>query len=339
MAQLFDQSITEVAVLKGFRKLFELVQNKNVLHHMFFGLLEAALDYDIAAVFFNDKNREPRHLAFHVAHNFEISEGQFEVWTQEIFENLQAKAAEPWLFKSTRYEVIQAEYMVEGKPLSIKQQLVVPFELEGEMVGAIAFFNRKEINYDIIFPYNLLMQEISVLMRLRRYFSEAEMLAISDPLTGLYTHQHFLWCLEREIRQAKRHKTPLTLVNISVEDIREMNAQWGHKTGDQAIINVASLMLQSVRNVDLLSRAGTRTIMALFPNTDTEAAKIPLERMQKLIAENPMKWNNQEIPLHLIVGVATLDDTIHSASELIAVSQQAVDQARSLGQNSVDLLK
>ena len=33
--QLFDQSITEEALMKGFRKLFELAPNKNILQHMF----------------------------------------------------------------------------------------------------------------------------------------------------------------------------------------------------------------------------------------------------------------------------------------------------------------
>lgn len=340
LVQLYDQSITEVALMKSFRKLFEMVPSRNVLHHMLFSIIENVLDYDAAAVFFNDNNREARLVTYHVPQNFAIKEEQFKAWTDDLIAELRPQAKETWAFKTCRHEVITPDYMDQPvKAVQLKHRSMYPFFVENTLVGALVFYNRKEVNYDLIFPFPLILQELSALMRLRRYYSEAEMLSITDSLTGLYNHQHFHWCLEREIRQAKRHRTPLTLANISVDDFKEMNVQWGHEQGDKAIVQVSAVLLDNLRNIDILSRAGTRTIMALFPNTDPEDSMIPLKRVQKCLEKNPIMVGNNPLHLKLTIGLVGLSESINSGSEFLAQAQKAVDQAREKGHSSVELLQ
>jgi diguanylate cyclase (GGDEF)-like protein len=342
LVQLYDQSITEVTLMKGFRKLFEMIPSKNILHHMLFSLLEHTLDYDIAGVFFNDRNREARSISFHIPENIVLKDkdDQFKAWTDQIFDELKTQSTEPWVFNSTRYEVLQAEFFEQpGKTVAIKHQRVFPFHVENNLAGALVFLNRKEINYDLIFPFHLIMQEMSALMRLRRYFSEAESLTLTDSLTGLYTHQHFIWSLDREIRQAKRHESPLTLALFSVDNFKDLNLKGGYEVGDKVMQHLAHHMLQTCRSIDLLARAGGSKILALFPNTSVESAITAVERIQNVVQEKPPLANDQPIELNLNIGLVGLQEGINSATDFIEQAQKAVEQAREKGQNCVELLQ
>lgn len=337
MVQLFDESITEVALMKGFRKLFELIPNKNVLHHMLFSLIENVLDYDVAGVFFNDKNRESRLMTYHIPNAIKVRDDQLQALTTRAFDDLKANAPEPWLFSDVRYETLRPEQYEPEKNANLKYTTVFPFFVENTLTGALVFFNRKEVNYPMIFPFSLVLQEFSALMRLRHYYSEAEMLSICDAFTGLYTHQHFMWALDREVRQAKRHHLPVTLAMISVEGFRELNLKWGHDMGDKVIQNLASHALQTLRTTDLLARGGGRKIMALLPNTQPELALIALERIRESVLASPFPGEEETIPFQISIGVAGLGDSVHSATEFIEHVQKALDQARQKGHNGVEL--
>ncbi len=340
MVQLYDQAITEETIMKGFRKLFELTSNKNLLHHMFFSLLENVLDYDVAGIFFSDKNREPRLMTYHIAHDLEVKDYQLETWTAEVFDELAKQTTEPWAFSSHRHEVMpRIHNNGPGKTITLKYRSIFPFFVEKHLVGALVFYNRKKINYQLIFPFTLLQQELSALMRIRRYYSEAEMLSLSDPLTGLYTHQHFLWCVSREIRQAKRYNTPLSLAVVSIDNLRELNAACGHEVGDQVLKNISGQALQAVRNVDILARDGGRKILALFSNTPVEAAMLPLERIKQTILSHPPAWENTPLNLELSIGLVGLSEDIANASDFMTKAQKAVDEARLKGNNAVQLIE
>lgn len=340
LVQLYDQSITEVTVMKGFRKLFELIPNKNVLNHMLFSLIENVVDYDMAGVFFNDKNREPRMMCYHIPENRKVKDEQLQDWTTGIFDELKAQCNEPWVFSATRYELLQADYMDDaGKPLVIKQRRIYPFFIENTLVGALVLFNHKEVNHELIFPFTLVMQEMSALMRLRHYYSEAETLALTDALTGLYTHQHFTWSLEREIRQAKRHQTPLTLALFSVDNLREINQQRGYDLGDKVMHYLGRCMLESVRSIDMLARAGGGKVSALFPNTGINEARNAVQRIQQMMLDNPLEENRQPVSLNLSIGIVTLGENIQSATDFMDQAEKAVVKARQKGQNCVELLQ
>ncbi len=340
LVQLYDQSITEAMIMKGFNKLFESIPHKNILYHMLFNLIENILDYDIAGLFFYEKGLEAPLMTYHVAQNVTLKENTLELWTKRIFDDIKACAPEFHSSHSPQYEVIIPEHLEPSiKPLNIKSHALYPFFIESQFVGAIVFLNQRETHYDLIFPFKLLLQELSALMRLRYYYASARLMEISDALTGLYTHQHFLWCLEREIRQSKRHQSPVTLALFSIENIKALNHQWGHAAVDKMLQHLSQVLLANLRNIDLLARSGSRSVLILMPQTTPELAQQVIFRIQKVLHEVPFAWEDQTINWHLSIGVAGLQEHIHNASDFILQAQAAVEQARQKGQNAVELLQ
>ncbi len=341
LVQLLDQSITEMSLMKSFHRLFELVSKRNVMYHMLFSILETVMDYDIAAVFFNDKNREPRFVMFHSPGAYCIQDDQFKAWAEEMLTPYREQNQEPWLFDTIRHEVVSGTTGTpeSQKPVSIKHTCVYPFYIENKLVGTLAFYNRKDINYEIIFPFDTVLQQLSVLMRLRYYYTEAQVLSLTDALTGLYNYQNFSAYLEREVRHSKRHKTPLTLAIISLDDLKAMNTQWGHALGDAALKTVAEVVLKSVRSIDVLGRSGGRSILCLFPQTTPEAAMVPIQRIQEALSESPLVVGDNKVTVSLSVGIAGYNDTIENGTVFLAEAQKAVEHAREKGHNHVELVQ
>lgn len=340
MVQLLDQSVTEVTIMKNFRKLFELVHNKNLLVHMLFSMLSNILDYDVAAVFFNDKTPDPRLLTFQIQKNWEVKEHQLELWTQRVFDDLKLQSNEQWLFSSYRHEILHQEHPDEPRALhSANYRSIYPFFIENTLVGALMFFNKHKVNYEMIFPFELVLQEMSALMRIRRYHTQAEMFAISDTETGLYTYQYFLWHLEREIREAKRHENPLTIACISIDEFRELMMPEGRDMADAAIKNLADASLETFRSVDFVSRFKGLTVMALMPNTAASAARLAINRLRKMVGKKTLKDKGKDLEMTITVGIASLSQDTRSAADLIEKAEVAHERACQKGRNCIELVQ
>lgn len=341
MVQLLDQHITEADIMARFRKLYTLIPNITVLHHMLVSLLDTVLDYDGLVLFFNDKARLPRQLIVHLKEPEIVSKLDIDTLSEQLCQHFQSQSTEDYLFIEHHGKLINDEYIYSelSQLEHFEQQAIYPFFAEQLMVGGLVLLNRKPIRYDLIFPFPLIISEISQLMRLRRYYSEAQTLSISDPLTGLHSYQYFLTMLEREIQVARRLGNPLTLVNISIDEFRELNAQLGHQMGDSALKHVASTLLNNMRGMDIIGRASGRRIFMVLPNTTAEKALTVVQRMKQKIQEEAVHLNGEQIDISLTVGIVELQENDEGLSRFIERAECAVDEARKKGQNRVELLQ
>jgi len=314
LIQLLDQAITESAVMKGFNHLFERVPERDVLTHMMFSLLENVLDYDVCGVFFNDRLREPRLITYHVRTPGSITETALETLNKEILDQLKPQSKEPWNFHQYRHTVLYPDDFIPAKANDLKYKALYPFKIDNDLVGALVFFNRKNTNYDIIFPFQLVLAQTAALMRIRHYYSEARLFTIVDAQTGLYTEPHFLWCLEREIRQAKRHRKSLSLVALRIDP----------QPSELMLQHVSQRILSTFRNVDLFARIGTTGILGILPNTTSDQAQGVLTRFQDQIALHPLLCQNKPLSLSVSAGLTMLTDEIDSLEQLIGLAQKAL---------------
>jgi GGDEF domain-containing protein len=87
-------------------------------------------------------------------------------------------------------------------------------------------------------------------------FAQVQTQAMTDGLTGLYNHRHFQESLEREINRADRNSHKVSLILLDLDQLKNINDKFGHRSGDAALRHVAEIMLASVRNVDVCARYG-----------------------------------------------------------------------------------
>ena len=137
-----------------------------------------------------------------------------------------------------------------------------------------------------------------------------------DPLTGLYNLRAMREVLTRELSVIKRRGTELSLVYFDIDNFKRINDTLGHLKGDEVLKCISDTLMTSVRDVDIACRYGGDEFCLIFPECDTENAKIICK---KIIA----RFNDSYSEYTLSIGISSvtsegntdIDDLIKSADE------------------------
>lgn len=91
---------------------------------------------------------------------------------------------------------------------------------------------------------------------LARKLEAAELLADRDTLTPAYNRRAFLRELHRTMSEVERYKTPAAVLYIDLDGFKSLNDGYGHAAGDAVLSQVAKLLIDSVRESDVVGRLG-----------------------------------------------------------------------------------
>ena len=163
----------------------------------------------------------------------------------------------------------------------------------------------------------------------------AELLSITDQLTGLFNRRHLLCTAENEVAKALRYKTPLSLVIFDIDFFKKVNDNYGHAVGDKILAVVSSHVGNSLRAGDVLGRYGGEEFVILLPHTSTETARLMIERLRKSIATLVVRTGNAEVSVTISAGIAGLagDGRNDRLDRLLERADQALYAAKAAGRN------
>ena len=102
---------------------------------------------------------------------------------------------------------------------------------------------------------------------LQEKIKEAEHNATYDYLTNIYNRRMFEQMFDLEVHRAKRYKHPLSLILLDIDDFKLFNDNYGHKTGDEVLINLSKFINDSTRESDTTARWGGEEFIIVLPNS------------------------------------------------------------------------
>jgi len=176
------------------------------------------------------------------------------------------------------------------------------------------------------------------IMELKLY-EETQASLYRDALTGLCNFRYFRDHLTREIERAARYNLPLSLVMMDVDDFKSYNDEKGHEAGNEALATVASLLVESLRTIDVPARYGGEEFAIILPTTSKADAHGVAERARSLIEEHEFSKTDEQSRTTLTVsmGIATFPADASNANEIIRHADSAMYVAKTLGKNRVHL--
>jgi two-component system cell cycle response regulator len=152
----------------------------------------------------------------------------------------------------------------------------------------------------------------------KRLFEENQRLAVTDPLTGLHNRHKLQEALTTELERAKRYGRPLSIIMVDMDDLKSINDNHGHATGDEALRVVGKAIMRCIRKVDMGTRFGGDEFLVLLPEADEQEAATVAARIDQEIRS--IDFDAGELSASIGVaqwneGFSEPEDFIHAADE------------------------
>jgi diguanylate cyclase (GGDEF)-like protein/PAS domain S-box-containing protein len=160
-------------------------------------------------------------------------------------------------------------------------------------------------------------------------------IAFYDSLTGLPNRELFLDRLQQAIARSRReHLTNgafIALMFIDLDKFKEINDNFGHQAGDQALISVAKRLQHSVRETDTVARLGGDEFVILLDGTEAcaKAEQIAEKILQELAT--PLQFGLDVCVVTASIGLAYYLNPLQNADEFMHQADIAMYQAKNAG--------
>lgn len=153
-----------------------------------------------------------------------------------------------------------------------------------------------------------------------------------DPLTSAWNRGWFLERLNVEVKRARRHQRPLSLIMIDVDHFKRVNDTWGHAAGDLVLQNLVATARSQLRDHDEIGRLGGEEFGILLPETPVTGAIIVAERLRNSLQDISVQHENEAIIATISAGVGEVLVSEHR-DEAIARVDAALYAAKRGGRN------
>jgi two-component system cell cycle response regulator len=171
---------------------------------------------------------------------------------------------------------------------------------------------------------------------LRNANKQLEELSVTDELTRLFNRRYLNRKLEEEFRRAVRYKRPLSCLMFDADHFKSVNDTYGHGFGDIVLRDIAQIILDTARLVDICGRFGGEEFLAILPDTNIDDARIVGERIRKKVEDFEFKDEHHSIHKTISVGIASLpNDSVKDEFQLLEWSDKALYEAKMSGRNKV----
>lgn len=150
----------------------------------------------------------------------------------------------------------------------------------------------------------------------------------TDPLTGCLSLRYFRGRLAEEAERARRHRRPLSLVLIDIDDFRDLQRRHSFRVGDDLLVAVGAVLRAGTRSQDLVCRTGGDEFAVLLAETTTADAQTCLERMLlelEVLETGPIRGTS------VSMGIAAYEGASDAPEELLARAARALARARAEG--------
>ncbi len=177
-----------------------------------------------------------------------------------------------------------------------------------------------------------------------RWFSRLERtehLLYQDDLTGLFNSRYLELAIDQELRRSGRSENPFCLMFIDLDGFKGINDQYGHPVGSQVLKQVAVVIRDAVREVDIPIRYGGDEFVVILVGASASKGYLAAERLRRRIAAASFRVDDRNsitVNLTASIGLAAYPDHARDRESLIKVADDTMYNSKKRGKNRVTIL-
>ncbi|MCP5314743.1 MAG: diguanylate cyclase [Chromatiaceae bacterium] len=166
-----------------------------------------------------------------------------------------------------------------------------------------------------------------------RVIRNARDVANRDFLTRLYNRRYFFEHARRLHQRAKSGEMQLMLAVVDADHFKQINDNFGHQAGDQALVEMATVLRDRMDGRGLVARFGGEEFVCLhLLNCGAEPDEC-LEDLRRRIEAIDFRLDGARVPITASIGATT---RLHaSIDQMLSEADAAVYEAKRAGRNRV----
>ena len=188
----------------------------------------------------------------------------------------------------------------------------IPMQISGQVIGLVQFLfspatvsgNGKQYTESLLEARHFIAEALPVLYAKRLTLS-LQTLATEDQLTGLFNRHYLESSLDRLVAGIKRRKGNICFMMCDLDHFKDVNDTYGHDAGDLVLSQLAKILLNSVRETDLVIRFGGEEFLILLVDCDTSTSCKMAEHIRQSVENYKFHVHGNLIRMTLSIGTAT----------------------------------
>jgi diguanylate cyclase (GGDEF)-like protein/PAS domain S-box-containing protein len=170
----------------------------------------------------------------------------------------------------------------------------------------------------------------------KRLEEELRMQSVSDAMTGLYNRRGFLALAERQMKIAARSRMEIVLLFADMDGLKFINDHLGHRKGDEAIVEAASILREAFRDSDIIARVGGDEFVVLALGASLLNSAVLTRRFEECIESHNAR-EGRDYRIGISVGLVqcnpeefcSIDELMSRADSLMYEQKKRRKAARS----------
>lgn len=247
------------------------------------------------------------------------------------------------------YEVLTG-HSIEGGHILVEEDGAVPDRTQGETIGSVfhipivtedriegilSFGAQGQCVYaqpDTALLCHFVNDVASAFSCMNRVFHMAN----RDALTGLHNRGWFDHELHKAWLLRERYGHSFAVIFVDVDGLKAINDSYGHPAGDLMLCDIAALLTEGVRELDMVARYGGDEFVVILPFATAEQSLGCAERLVASVSKHIVHKGGRNLQISVSVGLATSTSPgVQKEADVLRVADLACYLAKERGKGRV----
>jgi diguanylate cyclase (GGDEF)-like protein len=161
-------------------------------------------------------------------------------------------------------------------------------------------------------------------------------LSETDALTGLYNRRKLIETLDHRLSIFEREKSQTSVLVFDLDHFKRLNDELGHHAGDTALVEIARLCRQHLRQDDVVARFGGDEFVVVMPGTHRDAALEIAEHLRERIPATLRE--NLRYESTISGGVTEFGLPDRSSGDVLKRADEGLYRSKRAGRNRMSAL-
>ena len=226
--------------------------------------------------------------------------------------------------------------------LNLKNTLALPVYLHKRVIALLGVGNtREDFSYskEDIELLDIFSKQIAIAVENDILTRNVRRLEVKDSLTGLYNEAFMRNRLNEEIKRAIAYRRPCSFIVVDIDNFKKYNQSFGSLQAESAIKRIASLIRESVTEIDRVGRIGDDEFAVILPEKNKREAQEVAENIRGKVEFSYSEYVDPIRKITVSAGVSENPLDGITSEELIDKAKELLEIAKNGGRNRVIIFK